>query len=130
MAARARIALGLNLQHAGELSRARALLEDAIGDLNPAEPEAICARSHLGAIVNGGACGCGDLSIAFADALRELVEREVGSGLIADLRCPNGDGSQLEIRLARQPAEGEVERLNRVVQHALATLRKRIGERR
>jgi tetratricopeptide (TPR) repeat protein len=128
MAARARIALGLNLQHAGELSRARALLMDAIGDLDPAEPDAICARSHLGAMVNGGACGCGDLSSAFTDALRELVEREVGSGLIADIRCPKGDGSQLEIRLARQPVEGEVARLDRVVQHALATLRKRMRE--
>jgi hypothetical protein len=69
------------------------------------------------------------MSSAFADALREMVEREVGPGLIAELRCTSADGANLEVHLARPPAEGEAERLNLAVQHAMATLRKRIRER-
>jgi tetratricopeptide (TPR) repeat protein len=128
MAARARIALGVNLQHDGDLARARALLEAATGLLDLEDPDALCARSHLGAILNGGDCGCGDMPSAFADALRAMVEREIGPGLIAELRCTSADGSKLDVRLARPPTEGEVERLDLVVKHSLAVLRKRIRE--
>jgi tetratricopeptide (TPR) repeat protein len=48
--ARSRMALGIKLQHLGELAEARETLTQGLTGIDPAEPDAICARSHLRAI--------------------------------------------------------------------------------
>jgi len=126
MAARARIALALQWQHDGQLERARPLLEQAIEALDLEDADALCARSHLDAIVEGGSCGCGEMGGAIGDVLLEMIEREMGAGLVAEVQCRDPETWDLAIHLAREPKPGEAERLDRVVHHCVAALRKRM----
>lgn len=120
-AARARIALGIRLQHDGELAVARTLLEAALPALPPSDPDALTGSSHLHAIADGQSCGCGDMRLAIGEALWAMVEPLVPQGLVEALRV--GDGGKLEVQLAREPTDAEGEALDRALRHAMATLR-------
>lgn len=130
MRGRALVALGIFLQHGERLDEARPHLEEAMQLLEPAHPDAIVGRSHLGAIVNGGSCGCGDTGKALADAFRAFVLPRLPDDLLEKLDVGFDDegGLSLSVSLRRTPTDGEVEHMNRVFQHALAEFKKRLTE--
>lgn len=70
---RAQVTLGLFLQHHERLAEARQAFEAGLATLDTAHPDAVIGRSHLGAIIAGGGCGCGDLQGTIAEAFREFV---------------------------------------------------------
>ena len=128
--AQARIALGIFLQHAGRPDEARPLLADAVAALEPAHPDAVTARSHLGAVETGGSCGCGDLRQALTQASRQFVLSQLPAGLIAELTVGLKDNDfQVEVHTARQPTEEELALLERVNRHALQQFRRRLMRR-
>lgn len=128
---RAGVALGLFLQHEGRLPEARTVLEEGLAALDPAHPDAIIGRSHLGAVIDGRTCGCGDLQGTIADAFREFVITRLPADLLARLDVAIADGDfQINVELRRKPTEAELERLNGVFQSAQAEFRRRLSEPR
>jgi hypothetical protein len=94
-------------------------------------PDAIIGRSHLGAVMDGRTCGCGDLPGTIADAFRDFVLTRLPADLIARLEVAIADGDfRINIELQREPTDAELERLNGVVQSAQAEFRRRLGEPR
>lgn len=61
MLGRARIALGLFLQHQERFDEARKMVEAGLTTLDVSHPDAIVGHSHLSAIATGRSCGCGDI---------------------------------------------------------------------
>jgi tetratricopeptide (TPR) repeat protein len=126
MLGRAQVALGVFLQHGQQLEPARPLLAAALRTLDPAHLDAICARSHLAALEAGGACGCGDLRQASAQALREFILARVPLDLLGQLDVDDApDGWKIQVQLQREPVEDELEQLNRVITHAVEEFRRR-----
>ncbi|MET7420152.1 tetratricopeptide repeat protein [Dactylosporangium sp. NPDC005555] len=123
---RAGIALGIFLQHQDRLPRARQALEAGLASLAPAHPDAISGRGHLGAVLDGRGCGCGDVQGAVEEAFREFVTSRLPHDLLERFEARIVDGDwRMDVHLRREPAEGELERLNGVVQAALAEFRHR-----
>ncbi len=128
---RAGVALGLFLQHEGRLPEARTVLGEGLAVLDPVHPDAIVGRSHLGAVVDGRTCGCGDLQGTIADAFREFVLARLPADLLARLDVTIADDNfQVGVELRREPTEAELERLNGVFQSAQAEFRRRLSEPR
>lgn len=127
---RGRIALGLFLQHHNRLGEARTVIEDGLAVLDPVHPDAICGRSHLGAVQEGRACDCSDLPETTAAAFREFVLSKLPPDLLADLQVTIADNDfKIDVHLQREPTQDELERLNGVVQSALAEFRRRLISR-
>lgn len=127
---RAGVALGCFLQHAGRLTEARSTLEESLSQLDGTHPDAIMGRSHLDAILVERTCGCDLMQFALTDAFREYVLGRLPADLLAELDVTVADGDfQIKIGLQREPTEDELERLNGVVESALAEFRRRIRSR-
>ncbi|HEV7708524.1 MAG TPA: hypothetical protein VGP16_10055 [Asanoa sp.] len=124
---RADVALGILLQHDGRLDDARRALEESLSILDPVHPDALVARSHLGAVLEGRTCGCGDMQATLTDALGEFILTRLPTDLLANLgvTIENGD-VQIKVELRREPTEEELERLNGVVRSAHAEFRRRL----
>jgi tetratricopeptide (TPR) repeat protein len=128
---RACIALGLFLQHEARLSEARTVLEEGLTVMDPLHPDAIIGRSHLGAVLDGRTCGCGDMAGTIADAFREFVITRLPADLLDRLDVAIVDGDfKIDVGLRREPTESELERLNDVFQTAHAEFRRRLSEPR
>ncbi|MEU2612214.1 tetratricopeptide repeat protein [Micromonospora sp. NPDC007271] len=128
---RAQIALGLFLQHEGRLTDARAVLEEGLSVLDPVHPDAMVGRSHLGAVMDGRTCGCGDMQGTIEEAFRQFVTSKLPVDLLAGLDVTIEDGDfQIKVELRREPTEDEIERLNGILQSAHAEFRRRIAEPR
>ncbi|TYB39750.1 tetratricopeptide repeat protein [Micromonospora sp. AP08] len=128
---RACIALGLFLQHEARLPEARTVLEEGLAVMDPVHPDAIIGRSHLGAVLDGRTCGCGDMAGTIADAFREFVITRLPADLLDRLDVAIVDGDfKIEVGLRREPTQGELDRLNEVFQTAHAEFRHRISEPR
>jgi tetratricopeptide (TPR) repeat protein len=126
MLGRAQVALGLFLQHHERLAEARETVEAGLANLDAAHPDAVCGRSHLGAISAGQGCGCGDVRGAMADAFREFVAGRLPQDLLARLDVTIEDGNfNVKAELRREPTEAELEQLNQVVSGATAEFRRR-----
>lgn len=124
---RSLVALGIFVQHGRELEEAQALLAEAIEHLAPSEPDAICARSHLDAIEQGGTCGCGDMDHAFARTLEAMIADQLPVGLLEAVHVdPSGRDGAIEVRLARAATEEEHIAIERVLRHAQAEVVRRI----
>ncbi len=120
--ARALIARGIFLQHRGELEQARGMLEMAVPSLPANDHEGLAGRSHLDAIVHGRSCGCGDMSQALTQALRELVLPFVTPGLVRQLSIDASTGG-VSCELSREATQEELEQLDRVLRQAITRLR-------
>jgi tetratricopeptide (TPR) repeat protein len=128
---RAGVALGLFLQHEGRLTEARRVLEEGLSVLDAVHPDALIGRSHLGAVLEGRTCGCGDLETTIVDAFRQFVLGRLPADLLADLDVSIEDGDfRINVQLRREPTPDEIDRLNGVVQSAHAEFRRRIAEPR
>jgi tetratricopeptide (TPR) repeat protein len=127
MLGRARVALGIFLQHDGRLDEARPFLDAAVCDMDPAHPDAVCARSHRDAIVRGGSCGCGDTGEAFVAAFKQFVMDRLPEGMVKELKVEMDEKSGLSIGLEvnRELADEEAQHLNRVLSHATEEFRSR-----
>ncbi|WP_349338196.1 tetratricopeptide repeat protein [Plantactinospora sp. B6F1] len=131
MVGRACVALGLFLQHEARLSEARTVLEEGLAVLDPVHPDAIVGRSHLGAVLDGRTCGCGDMAGTIADAFRDFVITRLPADLLDRLDVAIVDGDfKIDVGLRREPTESELARLNDVFQTAHAEFRHRLGEPR
>jgi hypothetical protein len=130
---RAAVALGIHLQHQQRLPEAQTLLEEGLAALDPVHPDAIVGHSHLGAARDGLTCGCdsGYMSGSLTTAFREFVlARLPAADLIDRLDVSIADGEfQIEVALRREPAEGEIDRLNEVFTTAHAEFRSRLRRR-
>ena len=126
--ARSQIALGISLQHAGELGRARALLEAALENLDPSDPDTLYARSHLSAIFHGGTCGCGEIGEALGDAVRDLVVLDLPDDLVDDItvRLEDDGTPSIEVRLMRETTPEEAADLQRAIRQAVAALQAKL----
>jgi hypothetical protein len=94
-------------------------------------PDAIIGRSHLGAVLDGRTCGCGDMAGTIADAFREFVITRLPADLLDRLDVAIVDGDfKIDVGLRREPTESELERLNDVFQTAHAEFRRRLSEPR
>ena len=126
---RAAVALGVFLQHEERLDEAQAVLQEGLAAMDPAHPDAIVGRSHLGAARDGHTCGCdaGYLSDSLANAFREFVLARLPADLFDRLDVSIADGDfQVEVGLRRAPADGEIDRLNEVFTTAHAEFRQRL----
>ena len=124
---RGQVALGLFLQHQERLAEARVTVEAGLATLDAAHPDAVVGRSHLGAIIAGRACGCGDIQGAMAEAFREFVLSRLPQDLLAGLDVTIEDSNfNVNVELRRKPTEDELEQLDRVVQGATAEFRHRM----
>lgn len=130
-AGRAAVALGIFLQHEGRLDEARAVLREALDVLPPAHPDAVVGRSHLGAVLDGRTCGCGDLQGTIADTFREFVLARLPADLLERLDVSIADGDfNISVALRRKPDEGEIEHLNGVIGAALTEFRRKLSDPR
>ncbi|MEV4516287.1 tetratricopeptide repeat protein [Dactylosporangium sp. NPDC049525] len=126
---RAGVALGIFLQHQSRLPEARKALEDGLSALAPVHPDAISGRGHLGAVQEGRTCGCGDTPRVIADAFRDFVVRRLPQDLLERFDVTIADGDfKIDVHLRREPSQDELERLNGVVQSALAEFRHKLKE--
>jgi tetratricopeptide (TPR) repeat protein len=124
---RGHIALGLFLQHEGRLTEAQTIIEEGLSTLDPAHPDAIIGRSHLGAVMAGHTCGCGNLQDTIAEAFRQFVLDRLPKDLLAKLEVTIADDDfKIDVHLNREPTQDELERLNGVMQSALAEFRRRL----
>ncbi|MEV6595701.1 tetratricopeptide repeat protein [Actinoplanes sp. NPDC051346] len=127
---RACVALGLFLQHEGRLSEAQTVLEEGLTVMDPVHPDAIVGRSHLGAVLEGRTCGCGDMASTIADAFREFVVTRLPADLLDRLEVAIVDDDfKIDVALRREPTEDELKRLDDVLRTALAEFRNRLSER-
>lgn len=126
MWARALVAHALFQQHRERPGPAREQLERALEALPPEHPDALCARSHLDAIVSGGGCGCGRTDKALDEAIRALVEPHLPEGLLESLSFNPDKG--LSVSLTREPTQEEQELLNRVIRQAMTQLGNRVRQ--
>jgi tetratricopeptide (TPR) repeat protein len=128
---RAGVALGLFLQHEERLAEARTVLAETLPLLGPAHPDAIVGRSHLGAVLEGRSCGCGDMAGTIAAAFREFVLTRLPADLLADLDVAIVDDDfKINVELKREPSQAELDRLNAVFQSAHAEFRRRLTQHR
>ena len=102
-------------------------VEAGLASLDVAHPDAVVGRSHLGAIIAGRVCGCGDLQGAIAGAFREFVLSRLPQDLLARLEVTiANENFDINVELRRAPTEDELEQLNRVVEGATAEFRHRM----
>jgi hypothetical protein len=130
MLSRAQIALGIFFQHRQRLDEARPLLTAALPCIDPAHSDAVVGRAHLRALETGKSCGCDDQPEALAEAFQEFVLAQFPEGFLErfEVRLENND-FQIQVHLNHEPTQDELEHLNRVITHALAEFRKRLGRR-
>jgi tetratricopeptide (TPR) repeat protein len=128
---RTAIALGILVQHLGDVTAALPLLDEGIAALPLEHTDALVGRSHRLAIKNGGTCGCGDMSEAMADVVRELVRDAVPQDLIGELEItlPEGESPNVNVRLTREPTEAEIEALDSAINFAVVQLQNSIRTR-
>lgn len=121
-----RLALGIQLQHRGELGEAQALLAAGLAAMEPTHPDAICARSHLRAIEQQGSCGCGQPADEVHAQVERIVRDRLPPGLLEALEFGEGGVS---IRVTRSLTESEARLVADTVELAMTELRKRLAAR-
>ncbi|MEO0600380.1 MAG: tetratricopeptide repeat protein [Myxococcota bacterium] len=123
----AHAALGITLQHDGQLARAEAELTKALACLGDDNAEALPVLRHLSALREGRACGGTGIE-GVGEVLQAIVRDEVPEGLLERLTFdPEG---QLQVHLLRQASDDEVAELWRVLRQGLARLRQGMRNRR
>lgn len=113
-------ALGVFLQHHTppdeSPDEAAALLHEALQHLNPCDPEALTAQSHLTALRHGESCGCERMASTWGDTLQELISPYIPPDLISHIdMTPDGTANVI---LSRQALPSEIESLDRALRHA------------
>ncbi len=118
--ARAQVALGIFLQHGGDLTEAEPLLEAAIRSLPPDDPDTFPARNHLNAIRKNQSCGCGDSPIAFSEGFQAFLDTQLPSEWRGQVNASFNEDGELTIEVDIPVKKEEAQRLGLIVNHALA----------
>ncbi|MBC8138513.1 MAG: hypothetical protein H8F28_21745 [Fibrella sp.] len=127
--------LGIFYQHINRLPDAEPLLAASVSHLRMSASDAVVIRAHLTALQRGISCGCNNLEETFYEnycaAIREQVEAEM-PGLLEDISFAQDEGGirSLQVKIAREPSQPELERLQIVVTQAEAAFRQKVRERR
>ncbi|VTS02545.1 tetratricopeptide repeat protein [Tuwongella immobilis] len=118
-AARAKIALGIFLQHARRNDEAKPLLESALASMDPAHPDALTAKSHLEAIELGRDWNADKLSRAACEAFAEYVRARLPEQLLKriDVRLV-ADRFKTDLYLHREATPDEMTQINRAIEDA------------
>lgn len=120
MLSRSLIALGIFLQHEGSLKPASNCLIEALELIDPSDPDAIAARSHLGAVQAGDTCGCGSMDNAIAQSLRDFILTNVTRDLLDDVIVEMIDGEfSIQVDTSRELSNLELEKLDRLILEAM-----------
>jgi tetratricopeptide (TPR) repeat protein len=121
--ARSLIALGIQLQHRGELAEARDRLASGLGEIDAAHPDAMCGRSHLRAIEEKQSCGCGDVGGEIHAQVERIVRERLPEGLLDRI---DFDGNNVGIHVTRVLTEDEARLVADTVDLAMSEMRSRI----
>lgn len=117
--ARSQVALGIFLQHGGDLAGAEPLLVEAIKTLPPDHPDSFPARNHLNAIHNNQSCGCGDGETAFLAGFQAYLDTQLPPEWRGKVHASlDPDDGALGIKVDIPLSKGEPERLDHIVSHA------------
>jgi len=114
-------ALGIFVQHAGDVAAAKPLLQEALQRMRTDHEFYLYARNHMQAINDGGKCGCGNMQATIAQTLTDMVQSKLPAGLLESIHLK--DDGDLDIKLKREPTPDEMDLLNTVVRSAMAELR-------
>lgn len=122
-------ALGIFLQHGGDLEQAESLLEESIDRLDDTHPSCLCARSHLQALRDNSSCGCGDMESAIVESFRNFVMERMPEGLVAAILVDIEDGQfVIGVDFDSEPTEEELELVHRTIEQAQIEFNKRLDE--
>lgn len=116
---RAKVALGIFLQHGGNLTEAEQLLTEALAELPPDISDTFPARNHLKAIQENRSCGCGDGAGAVTEGFQAFLDTQLPPEFQGVVRV-DFEGESMEVHVERELSEEEAQRLHLVIQHALA----------
>ena len=106
------IAKGILLQHNDSFEPAKELLEEAIDMLPATHPDASCGVLHLAALNNNLDCCCKSGEAVGKEAISMLAKVFFEQSGFEDLLAKVGiDEGGLQVELAREPTEAELERL-------------------
>lgn len=95
--ARGQIALGIFVQHEGEIESARQLLELGTVKLNPSDPSRVCGINHLRAIEKGIACCAEAMPDTILESCREFILSKISSEAVEDIQISNDDGLNVNL---------------------------------
>lgn len=113
------VALGIYMQHQGNLKQAEPMLQRGLSLLPPADVNYVCGQSHLQAIQSGDSCGCGDADTALTDALREHILRTVPEGLLNDVQVTTDEqGLHVQVDFDHELDEQEMQLFQSAMQQA------------
>ncbi len=127
MLGRAVCAQAIFLQHQGRLDDAIPLLDEVLGLLPAAHPDAFCAHSHLTAARDRQSCGCEEAhGEALARELERLVLDRAPPGLVRQIQVDfDNSDSPISVEAARKPTDEEGRQLYDAVQNAIGEMRRR-----
>ncbi len=118
--------------HQSKNQEATPFLESALKRLQPSHPDSIYARYHLKALQSGrDCCSAGDGWEALAEQLREFTLEQVPQDLLQDIKL-HLDGAEdikVEVQLAREPSQEEVERVEIIINQAVYAFKARLGQK-
>ena len=116
--ARGQIALGVFLQHEGEIESARQLLELGTVNLNPSDRDRVCGVNHLRAIEQGIPCCSEAMPDTILASCREFILSRISSAAVADLQISDNDGLTVNLSFHEQIGDAEKESIALQVDYA------------
>jgi tetratricopeptide (TPR) repeat protein len=117
--ARGQIALGIFLQHEGEVESARQLLELGTVNLNPSDRDRVCGVNHLRAIEQGIPCCSEAMPDTILASCREFVLSKISSAAVADLQISDNDGLTVNLSFHEHISDDKKESIALQVDYAL-----------
>ncbi len=98
--ARGQIALGIFLQHEGDLQAAKNLLQLGVVKLNPSDRDRVCGCNHLRAIENGSPCCAEGMPATILASCREFMLSKIPANKIDDIQITYSDDDGLSVSLS------------------------------
>ena len=124
--ARGQVALGIFLQHEGNLKVAKNLLELGIIELNSSDRDRLCGMTHLRAIEHGSLCCHEGITDTVFASCREFILSKITPDTVNDLRIvySEDDGLTVQVRFLDCIETKERELVSLQVSHAFTEFHK------
>jgi tetratricopeptide (TPR) repeat protein len=116
--ARCQIALGIFVQHEGEIESARQLLELGTAKLNSSDRDRVCGVNHLRAIERGIACCSDAMPDTILESCREFILSKISSEAVKDIEISDDDGLTVNLNFHDHIEEDEKESIVLQVNYA------------
>jgi tetratricopeptide (TPR) repeat protein len=125
-AARGQVALGIFLQHDGNLKVAKNLLELGIVKLNPSDRDRLCGLNHLRALEHGSLCCNEGIPDTVLASCREFILSKLTPNTVNDLRIvySEHDGLTVQVSFPDRIETKERELVSLQVSHAFREFHK------